>query len=57
MKEGESCFGDEDEWKNTTEDHSPEDQDRQEMVHEARDKELAQATVEGRVYVVALDAS
>ena len=39
------------------EDHGIEDQDRQEMVHEARDKELAQATVEGRVYVVALDAS
>jgi hypothetical protein len=38
-------------------DHSAEDQDRQEMVHEARDKELAQATVEGRAYVVALDAS
>jgi hypothetical protein len=59
MTEGENCFEDEDEWKNTMEDHSTEDQDRQEMVHvhEARDKELAQAAVEGRVYVVALDAS
>jgi hypothetical protein len=48
MKEGENCFEDEDKWKNTMEDHSVEDQYRQEMVHEARDKELAQAAVEGR---------
>ena len=39
------------------EDHGIEDQDRQEMVHEARDKELAQATVEGRAYVVSLDST
>jgi hypothetical protein len=56
-EEGENCFEDEDVWKNTMEDRSAEDQDRQEMLHEARDKELAQATVEGRAYVVALDAS
>jgi hypothetical protein len=57
MKEGENCFEDENEWKNTMEDHTAADQDRQELVHEARDKELAQATVEGRVYVVALGAN
>jgi hypothetical protein len=57
MKEGENCFEDEDDWKDTMEEHGAKNQDRQEMVHEARDKELTQATVEGRVYVVALDAS
>jgi hypothetical protein len=36
------------------EDHTTKDQDRQEMAHEARDKELAKATVEGRVFVVTL---
>jgi hypothetical protein len=43
MREGENCFEDEGEWKNTMEDHTAADQDRQELVHEARDKELAQA--------------
>jgi hypothetical protein len=39
------------------EDHSVADTDRQDLVREARNKELAQATVEGRVYVVSLDST
>jgi hypothetical protein len=54
MKVGENCFEDENEWQQIMEDHTIRDQDRQEMVHEARDKELATATVEGRVFVVTL---
>jgi hypothetical protein len=57
MKEGENRFEDEDEWKDIMEEHGAKDQDRQEPVHEARDKELMQAAVEGRVFVVALDAN
>ena len=58
VKEGENCFEDDDDWKDTMEEeHGVKDQDRQEVVHEARDKELTQATVEGRVFVVALDAN
>jgi hypothetical protein len=48
VKEGENCFEDEDDWKDTMEEHGVKDQDRQKMVHEARDKELTQKTVEGR---------
>jgi hypothetical protein len=57
VKEGENCFEDEDDWKDIMEEHGVKDQDRQELVHDARDKELMQATVEGRVFVVALDAN
>jgi hypothetical protein len=46
MKVGENCFEDENEWQHIMEDHTVKDQDRQEMVHEARDKELAKATVD-----------
>jgi hypothetical protein len=53
---GENCYGDENGWQQVIEDHTAEDSTRQEMVHEARDKELAKATVEGRVYVVTLFA-
>ena len=53
-KVGENCYGNENEWQQVMEDHTAEDLTRQEMVHEARDKELAKATVEGRVYVVTL---
>jgi hypothetical protein len=50
---GENCFEDESEWQQIMEDHAPlRDQDRQEMAHEARDKELAKATVEGSAFVV-----
>ena len=38
------------------EDHGVEDSNRQEVVHEARDKELSKATADGRVYVVTLHA-
>jgi hypothetical protein len=54
---GENCFEDENEWQQTMEDHTFRDQDRQELVHEARDKELAKATVEGRAFVVPLHSS
>jgi hypothetical protein len=58
MKEGgNNCFEDENEWKHIKKEHTAADQDRQELVHEARDKELAQATVEGRVYVVSADVN
>jgi hypothetical protein len=57
MKEGGNCFENEDDWKDIMEEHTVADKDRQELVHEARDKELAQATVEGRVYVVSANAS
>jgi hypothetical protein len=57
LKNGEHGFEDSDEWKNTMEDHSTADTDRQDLVREARNKELAQATVEGRVYVVSLDST
>jgi hypothetical protein len=57
MQVGENCFEDENEWQHIMEDHTLRDQDRQEMVHEARDKELAKATVEGRVFVVSLHSS
>jgi hypothetical protein len=56
VKGGENCFEDENEWKTIMEDHTYEDQERQTLVHEARDKDLAQAAVEGRVYVVTADA-
>jgi hypothetical protein len=41
-------------WQQVMEEHGVEDSHRQGMVHEARDMELAKATTEGRVYVVAL---
>jgi hypothetical protein len=56
LKGGENGFEDSEEWKDIIEDHSVADTDRQELVREARSKDLAQATVEGRVYVVILDA-
>jgi hypothetical protein len=57
MQVGENCFEDENEWQQIMEDHTPRDQDRQEVIHEACDKELAKATVEGRVFVVSLHSS
>jgi hypothetical protein len=59
MQVGENCFEDENEWQQIMEDHTLRDQDIQEVVciHEARDKELAKATVEGRVSVVSLHSS
>ena len=56
LKGGENGLEDSEEWKDTMEDHSVADTDRQELVREARQKDLAQATREGRVYVVLLDA-
>ena len=56
LKGGENGLEDSEEWKDTMEDHSVADTDRQELVREARQKDLAQATTEGRVYVVLLDA-
>jgi hypothetical protein len=50
MKVGENCYGDENEWQQVMEDHTAEDPTRQEMVHEARDKELAKAAVEEEEY-------
>ena len=55
LKGGENGFEDSEEWKDIMEDHSVADTDRQELVREARNKDLAQAAVEGRVYLVALD--
>jgi hypothetical protein len=55
LKGAENGFEDPEEWKDIMEDHSVADTDRQELVREARNKDLAQATVEGRVYVVTLD--
>jgi hypothetical protein len=52
LQVGENCFEDESEWQQIMEDHTPRDQDRQEMAHEARDRELAKATVEGGVFMV-----
>jgi hypothetical protein len=57
LKNGENGFEDPDEWKHIMEDHSVADTDRQDLVREARNKELAQAAVEGRVYVVSLDSA
>jgi hypothetical protein len=57
LKSGENGFEDPEEWKDIMEDHSVADTDRQELVREARSKDLAQATVEGRVYVVMLDSA
>jgi hypothetical protein len=57
LKSGENAFEDSEEWKDIMEDHSVADTDRQELVREARNKDLAQATVEGRVYVVMLDST
>jgi hypothetical protein len=57
MQVGENCFEDENEWQQIMEDHALRDQDRQEMVHEARDRELAKATVGGRAFVVSLHSS
>jgi hypothetical protein len=57
MQVGGNCFEDENEWQHIMEDHTPRDQDRQEMVHEARDQELAKDTVEGRAFVVSLHSS
>ena len=54
MKVGENCYEDENGWQQVMEDHGVEDSNRQEMVHEARDKELEKAAVEGSVYVVTL---
>jgi hypothetical protein len=56
MKVGENCYEYENEWQQVMEDHTAEDSTRQEMAHEARDRELAKATVEveGRVYAVTL---
>jgi hypothetical protein len=56
MKEGRNYFEDENKQKSTVEDHTTEDQERQILVHEARDKELAQAAVEGRLCVVTANA-
>jgi hypothetical protein len=54
VKAGENCFEGENGWQQVMEDHAVEDSTRQDMVHEARDKELAKATNEGRVYMVTL---
>ena len=56
LKSGENGLEDSQEWKETMEEHSVADTDRQELVREARQKDLAQATTEGRVYVTILDA-
>jgi hypothetical protein len=56
LKGGENGFEDSQEWKETMEEHSVADSDRNELVREARQKDLAQATTEGRVYVAVLDA-
>ena len=56
LKSGENGLEDSQEWKETMEEHSVADTDRQELVREARQKDLAQATTEGRVYVAILDA-
>jgi hypothetical protein len=58
LKSGENGFEDPEEWKkDIMEDHGVADTDRHELVREARSKDLAQATVEGRVYVVMLDST
>jgi ribosomal protein L15 len=48
LKSGENGLEDSQEWKETMEEHSVADTDRQELVREARQKDLAQATTEAR---------
>jgi hypothetical protein len=45
------------EWKSIMEGHTYEEKQRQRLVHDARDKALEKATVEGRVYVVTANAT